>query len=60
MLAAQIVGINAAVMTFTRRLNNVDNIKEQDSALNGLTKLARTYMARMETPKRYRWAGEQR
>ena len=60
MLAVQMVGINAAVMTFTRRLNSVDNIKQQDSALNGLTKLARTYVAQMDTLKRYRSAGDQK
>jgi hypothetical protein len=60
MLVSQMVGINAAVMTFTRRLNHVDNIKQQDSALNGLVKLAQTYAAQMETLKRYRSAGDQK
>ena len=60
MLVAQMSGINAAVMTFTRRLNRTENIKQQDSALNGLTKLARTYVAQMEALKRYRSVGDQK
>jgi hypothetical protein len=30
-------------MTFARRLKRIENIPQQDSAVNGLTKLTRTY-----------------
>ena len=43
-----------------RRLKRIENIPQQDSAVNGLTKLTRTYAAQMEALKRYRWGGEWR
>jgi hypothetical protein len=42
MLAAQMAMVHLATMTFTRRLANVDNIQQQDSAQNALNKLMRT------------------
>jgi hypothetical protein len=43
-----------------RRLKRIENIPQQDSAVNGLTKLTRTYAAQMEALKRYRSGGEQK
>jgi hypothetical protein len=59
-LAAQMAATHSAVMTFARRLNHVDNIQQQDSAINAYNKLARTYAAQMESLKRYRSTGEQK
>jgi hypothetical protein len=41
------------IMTFTRRLSNVETIQQQDSAGRALNKLARTYVSQMEALKRY-------
>jgi hypothetical protein len=60
MLAAQMVAIHMATMTFARRLAHVDTIQQQDSAERALNKLARTYAMQMETLKRYRIGGEQK
>ncbi len=60
MLAAQMAAVHAATMTFARRLANVDNIPQQDSAERALNKLARTFAMQMETLKRYRTGGEQK
>jgi hypothetical protein len=35
-------------MTFARRLANVENIQQQDSAERAFNKLTRTYAAQME------------
>ena len=47
-------------MTFGRRLNNVENILQQDSAERAFKKLARTFAVQMEALKRYRTGGEQK
>jgi hypothetical protein len=60
MLAAQMVVTHIALMTFAQRLARVENIPQQDSAVNALNKLARTYAAQMEALKRYRTGGEQK
>jgi hypothetical protein len=60
MLAAQMAGIHKAIMTFTRRLANVENVPQQDSAERALNKLARTFVSQMEALKRYRTGGEQK
>ena len=61
MLAAQMVATHNLAMTFARRLNHTETIQQQDSAVNGLTKLTRTYAAQMAALKRYRTVpGEQR
>jgi hypothetical protein len=59
MLAAQMAAVHNATMTFARRLNNVENIPQQDSAERAFNKLARTFAAQVEALKRYRSAGEQ-
>lgn len=59
MLAAQMAATHNAVMTFARRLNNVDTIPQQDSAERAYNKLARTYVAQIEAFKRYRNRGDQ-
>ncbi len=59
MLAAQMAVVHKQMMVFARRLGNVDTIDQQDSALNGFTKLARTYLMQMDALKRSRTGGEQ-
>jgi hypothetical protein len=60
MLATQMAMTQMAFMTFAQRLARAEYIQEQDSAVNPLNKLARTYTAQMEALKRYRTAGEQK
>jgi hypothetical protein len=60
MLAAQMSAVHMLTMEFSRRLNNVDNIPQQDSAERALNKLARTFVAQVEALKRYRSNGEQK
>jgi hypothetical protein len=60
MIAAQMAAIHVATMTFARRLSNVENIPQQDSAERALNKLARTFAAQVEALKRYRTGGEQK
>ena len=60
MMAAQMAAVHMTTMTFARRLANVQNIPQQDSASNVFNKLARTFAAQMEALKRYRSGGEQK
>jgi hypothetical protein len=60
MLAAQMAAVHMATMTFARRLNNVENIPQQDSAERTFNKLARTFTTQMEALKRYRTGGQQK
>lgn len=60
MLAAQMAAVHSLTMTFARRLNNIDNIPQQDSAERAFNKLARTFAAQVEALKRYRSNGEQK
>ena len=60
MLAAQIAAVHIAAMTVGRRLANVENIAQHDSAERAFNKLARTYVAQIEALKRYRTGGEQK
>ena len=60
MLIAQMIATHELAMIFARRLKRIENIPQQDSAVNGLTKLTRTYAAQMEALKRYRSGGEQK
>jgi hypothetical protein len=60
MLALQMGAVHNAMMTFARRLANVETIQQQDSAQNAFNKLARTFAAQVEALKRYRSGGEQK
>jgi hypothetical protein len=60
MLAAQMAAIHEAIMTFAKRLANVETIAQQDSAERALNKLARTFATQMEALQRYRNGGEQK
>jgi hypothetical protein len=60
MITAQMAAIHVATMTFARRLSNVENIPQQDSAERALNKLARTFAVQVEALKRYRTGGEQK
>jgi hypothetical protein len=59
-LAAQMAATHSAAMAFAGRLNGVETIPQQDSAINGFNKLTRSYCAQMEALKRYRSTGEQK
>lgn len=48
------------MITFSRRLTNVETIPQQDAAERAFNKLARTFAAQMEALKRYRSSGEQK
>jgi hypothetical protein len=60
MLAAQMAAVHNATMTFARRLADVDNIPQQDSAERAFNKLARTFAAQVSALKEYRSKGEQK
>jgi hypothetical protein len=60
MLIAQMVATHDLAMTFARQAAQAENIPQQDAAVNGLTKLTRTYAAQMAELKHYRTGGEQR
>jgi len=60
MLALQMAAVHISTMTFARRLANVENIPQQDSAERAFNKLARTFAGQMEALKRYRTGGEQK
>jgi len=60
MLAAQMAAVHTATMTFARRLANVENIAQQDSAERAFNKLARTFATQVEALKRYRTGGQQK
>jgi hypothetical protein len=60
MLIAQLIATHELAMTFAQRLKHVENIPQQDSAANALTKLTRTYAAQVAALKNYRTGGEQR
>jgi hypothetical protein len=60
MLAAQMAAVHMATMTFARRLAQVENIPQQDSAERAFNKLSRTFTTQMEALKRYRTGGEQK
>jgi hypothetical protein len=47
-------------MTFARRLAQVDNIPQQDSAERAFNKLTRTFAAQMSALKEYRSKGERK
>jgi len=60
MLATHMAVLHAATMTFARRLENVDNIPQQDSAERAFNKLAQIFTAQMEALNRYRGEGRQK
>ena len=60
MLAAQMAAVHIASMTFARRLAQVENIPQQDSAERAFNKLTRTFAAQMSALKEYRSKGEQK
>ena len=59
LLLAQMAAIHQATMMMARRLNHVENLRQQDAAERALNKLARTYAAQVEALKRYRSKGQQ-
>jgi hypothetical protein len=60
LLAAQMAAVHMATMTFARRLAQVEEIPQQDSAERAFNKLTRTFATQMEALKRYRTGGEQK
>lgn len=59
MLALQMAVTHAATMQASGYLIRATEVPQYDSALKGMTKLARTYALQMETLKKYRTGGEQ-
>lgn len=59
LLAAQMAAIHNATMTAVRRLAQVEDIAQQDSASTMVTKLARTFAMQVEALKKHRSTGEQ-
>jgi hypothetical protein len=53
MLAGQMAAVDNATMTFARRLAQVDNIPQQDTAQNAFNMLSWTFAAQVEALKRY-------
>jgi hypothetical protein len=60
MLAAQMVAVHMASMTFAGRLAHLDDIPQQDSAERAFNKLTRTFAMQMEAFNRYRSGAEQK
>ena len=60
MLAAQMSLSHMAIMKFSQHLPLTTSLPEQDSAERAINKFARTFIAQMETLKRYRSGGEQK
>ena len=60
MLALQMAVLHMAAMTSARRLANVENILQQDSAERALNKLTRAFAIQTDAFKRYRSGGEQK
>jgi len=52
--------VHMTTMTFARRLNQVTNLPQQDSAERAFNKLARSFTTQMEALKRYRTGGQQK
>ena len=59
MLGAQMAVVHSAVMKFSRKLAEAENLEHRDSAERTLNKLMRTFVSQMEALKRYRAGGEQ-
>jgi hypothetical protein len=60
LLAAQMAEVHLALMRFSRRLVQADNLAEQDIAERAVNKLARTFTSQIEALKRYRTGGDQK
>jgi len=60
MLAAQMAATHMAIMTFVRRLADVEYTLQQDGAERTLNKLSRTFIMQMDALKRYLTGGEQK
>ncbi len=59
-LAAQMVATHCAAMEMARRLRDADHLQLRDSCERTLTKLNRTFIAQVETLKKYRTGGQQK
>ncbi|MEI4264239.1 hypothetical protein [Roseovarius sp. D0-M9] len=58
-LMAQMAATHQAAMMMVRRLNQAENVPQQESAERAFNKLTRSYAAQMDTLKRYRSKGQQ-
>jgi hypothetical protein len=54
LLVTQMAVVHQATMLMATRLNQSDNLLQQDASGRALTKLARTYATQMDALKRYR------
>ncbi len=60
MLASQMVAIHAAAMKIAKQFHSASFVNQQDSALNALNKLTRTFTSQMEALNRHRGKGQQK
>ena len=60
MLGAQMAAVHMATMTFARRLNHVENIRQQDAAERAFNKLTKTFASQMVALRKYRSGGKQK
>jgi hypothetical protein len=60
LLVTQMVAVQHAAMVMSQRLVNASSIDQQNSAVNAMTKLNRTYVAQMEALNRHRGKGQQK
>jgi hypothetical protein len=58
-LAAQMSAVHMAMMRYIQHLPLTETIPQQDAAERAINKFARTFLAQVETLKRYRSGGEQ-
>lgn len=58
-LVAQMAATHQATMMMAKRLNQASNLPQQEAAERAFNKLTRSYVAQMETLKRYRSKGQQ-
>ena len=59
MLGAQMGAVHTVTMTLANRLNNVDDIRQFDSAVRAFNKLVRTFTMQLDALKRYRRKADQ-
>ena len=59
MLGAQMGAVHTVTMTLANRLNNVDDIRQFDSAVRAFNKLVRAFTMQLDALKRYRRKADQ-
>ena len=60
MLAVQMSAVHIATLNYARRTNVADTFMESEMAEKAFNRLSRTFIAQMDTLKKYRTGGEQK